>query len=520
LFSPQMELVMKNVWQTTTENRKSYPTLNQELEADVCIVGGGITGMTAAIELAKSGKKVIVLEAEKLAFGTTGSSSNHLSTQIDFSYRNVEKNFNGDIARIVASSRAEAIDRIEKNILDYKLNCDFKRIDGFLYTENEDNLETLENEYDASLRSGLQVSKTHDAPLPFPVKLAVRYANQGAFNAIKYVTGLGRQVELYNGSIYENSRVLEFDKNTMTVRTSKGSVKASHVFLATHLPLFINLHQTTSAPYRSYMIALKVQNLPGDALYWDMFDPYHYTRIYEQNGEKWLAIGGADHKTGQNDPEKDYFNNLEVYARRRYMVSEITHRWSHQYYEPSDGLPYIGLSPFDSTYMATGFSGDGLVYGTVAGILVSDMIMGKDNEWSRAYDSKRFKPLASASSFLKHNVDVAKHLIADRFTSDDLKNLKANNGVVIRKDGDNYAVYKNNEGLLTVCSAVCTHMGCIVSWNHIEKTWDCGCHGSQFAHDGKILIGPATNNLQKVGDEKPQKLKAEDTGARDINRRQ
>jgi glycine/D-amino acid oxidase-like deaminating enzyme/nitrite reductase/ring-hydroxylating ferredoxin subunit len=501
---------MKNIWQTATENRKSYPTLNQELEADVCIVGGGITGMTAAVQLAKAGKHVILIEAEKLAYGTTGSSSNHLNTQIDFSYRNVEKNFDKNIARIVASSRAEAIDFIERNVNEYHLDCDFKRIDGFLYTENEDNLATLEDEYDASLRSGLQVSKINDIPLPFPVQLAVRYANQAAFNSIEYVTGLARQVELFNGRIYENSRVIEFDKNTLTIKTSKGSVKASHVFLATHIPIFINLHQTTSAPYRSYMIALKAENYPADALYWDMYDPYHYTRIYEHNGEKWLAIGGADHKTGNNDPDKDYFNSLEVYARRRYKVKEISHRWSHQYFEPSDGLPYIGLSPFDSTYMATGFSGDGLVYGTVAGIIVSDMIMGKENDWAKAYDSKRFKPLASAASFFKHNVDVAKHLIADRFSSEDLKNLKANHGVVIRKDGDNYAVYKNSEGYLTVCSAVCSHMGCIVSWNHMEKTWDCGCHGSQFAHDGKLLFGPATGNLQKVGDEKPQKQRIED----------
>jgi glycine/D-amino acid oxidase-like deaminating enzyme/nitrite reductase/ring-hydroxylating ferredoxin subunit len=506
---------MKNVWQTATGERKTYPTLNQDLEADVCIVGGGITGITAALQLSKAGKHVILLEAEKLAFGTTGSSSNHLNTQIDFSYRNVEKNFNEDIARIVAASRAEAIDYIEKNALEYQIDCDFKRIDGFLYTENTDNIDTLEKEYEASLRAGLQVTKTRDISLPFPVQLAVRYANQGSFNSIKYVIGMARQVELFNGRIYENSRVIDFDKNKMTIKTSKGSVKATHVFLATHIPLFINLHQTTSTPYRSYMIALKADNYPGDALYWDMYDPYHYTRLYEQAGEKWLTIGGADHKTGRNDPGKDYYKSLEVYARRRYQVNEITHRWSQQYFEPSDGLPYIGLTPFDSTFMATGYSGDGLVYGTIAGIIISDSILEKNNEWSRAYDSKRFKPVASAASFLQHNLDVAKHLISERFTSADISNLKVDHGAVIRKDGDNYAVYKSAEGHLTVCSAVCTHMGCIVTWNHMEKTWDCGCHGSQFAHDGKVLIGPATANLKKVGEEKPGKQRVEDMGKKD-----
>lgn len=489
---------MKNLWESATEGRKSYPALNQDLEADVCIVGGGITGITAALQLSKAGQRVVLLEAEKLAYGTTGSSSNHLNTQIDFGYRNVEKKFDKQVARLVAASRSQGIDFIEKNVREYGIDCDFKRIDGFLYTEREEEVDTLGREYEACLRAGLEVDKVKSISLPFPVKMALHFNQQAAFHSIKYVLGMARQVESLQGRIFENSRVIDLDKNTMTLKTAQGTVKAAKVFLATHMPLFINIHQSTSSPYRSYMIAVKVDNYPQDALYWDMFDPYHYTRIYEHQGQKWLAIGGADHKTGHADPSKDYYKDLEAYARMRYNVQEVSYRWSQQYFEPSDGLPFIGVSPFGATYMATGFSGDGLVYGTVAGMLVADQILGNDNPWAKAYDSKRFKPFASAEEFVKHNVDVAKHLITDRFTSKDISGLKMGQGVVIRKEGHNYAVSKNDDGQLQACSAVCTHMGCIVHWNHMDKTWNCGCHGSQFSASGRVTMGPATKDLEKV----------------------
>ncbi len=490
----------KNIWQRTSDDAKTYPGLSQTIETEICIVGGGITGITAALQLCRAGKKVVILEAERLAFGTTGSSSNHLNTQIDFSYHKIEKNFSEEIAQLVASARTDAINYIEKNAT--SINADFRRVDGYLYTETEDQVETLEKEYEASLRAGLPVVKSRDVPLPFPIRMAIKYSNQGAFNSIKYINGLANEVTSMGGIIFENSRVIDFDKDTVTLTTAHGSVKAKEVFFATHIPLFINLHQTTSSPYRSFIITAKVDNYPEDALYWDTFDPYHYTRIYEENGDKWLVVGGADHKTGHSDPDKDYYKDLEIYLQRRYRVKEITHRWSHQYFETADGLPYIGKSPLGTAYMATGYSGDGLVYGTIAGILVSDMILGKENEWEKAFDARRFKPVASAGSFIEHNIDVAKQLIAGRFTSDDLKELTPDTGVVIRKDGDNYAVYKNPDGRLTVCSAICTHMKCVVNWNHMEKIWECGCHGSHFAADGKVLMGPATKDLSKIGEEK------------------
>jgi glycine/D-amino acid oxidase-like deaminating enzyme/nitrite reductase/ring-hydroxylating ferredoxin subunit len=489
---------MKTLWESTAGEIRKYPVLDQELQADVCVIGGGITGITAALQLAIAGKKVVLLEAEQLASGTTGYSSNHLNTQIDFSYRQVEKNFNRDIAGIVARSRMAAIDYIERNVREFDIDCDFKRLDGFLYSEREDELKILDQEYEASLRAGLEVSKTLDTSLPFPVKLAVKYHNQAAFHSIKYIAGIARHLEQLNVKIFENSRVIDYTKTSSVVKTAAGSVQATNIIMATHIPLFINLHQTTSTPYRSYMISLDVEEFPRDALYWDMYDPYHYTRIYEQDGKKFLAIGGADHKTGHGERKRDYYKDLEAYASLRYKVRGVSHRWGHQFYEPSDGLPYIGLSPMGSAFMATGFSGDGLVYGTVAGIILSDLITGMPNEWVKAYDSRRFKPVASAEDFLKHNIDVAKNLIADRFSSDDLKNLQPGQGIVVRVKGENYAICKDHNGEISATSAVCTHMGCIVNWNNMGKNWECACHGSQFEPSGKVILGPAVTDLDKV----------------------
>ena len=489
---------MENFWQSTVSPRPSYTALNGHIHTDVCVIGGGITGVTTALQLANAGKEVVLLEAHTLGAGTTGASSNHLNTDIDFSYRNVQKNFDEKIARIVLESRRKGIDYIENNVQQYGIDCDFRRVNGFLYAEEEEQLEELEEEYKAALDVGLRVSKTRDTSLPFPVKMAIQFEDQGEFNALKYVSGVAKQLEQLSCKIFENSRVVAYDKDDRVIKTENGSVTAQDIVFATHLPLFINVHQTTSAPYRSYMMVAKVENYPAEALYWDMYDPYHYTRIYQQNGEPWLVVGGADHKTGHDDHSQDYHQQLEDYLRQRYKVKEIAYRWSSQYYEPADGLPYIGLSPFENTYMATGFSGDGLVYGTIAGILMADMMLRNSNEWLEAYDARRFKPVASAKDFLEHNLDVGKQMIGKRLISEDLENIQLGEGRVVKHHLKQYAVYKDTTGQLKVCSAVCTHLKCIVRWNHMEKTWDCACHGSRFDPEGKVLTGPATIDLKKA----------------------
>lgn len=494
---------MENLWESSTSSKPSYPEQIGRIETDVCVVGAGITGLTTALQLVNEGRDVVVLEAQKIGYGTTGSSSNHLTTHIDFTYRKVRQNFGAEISQIVAQSRTKAIAYIEENVNKYQINCGFKRVDGYLYAETEDKIELLQEEYEAAHKAGLPVSLTKDVRLPFIVARALRFEDQAQFNALAYLQGIADELDKRpNCKIYENSRGIQFDKNEHVIRTPNGSVRANEFVFATHIPPFLNFHQTTSAPYRSYIVTAKVKNPPAEGLYWDMQDPYHYTRIYEHGGDNWLVVGGEDHKTGHNPPETDYYKKLEAYLRQRYDVESMGRQWSAQYYEPADGLPYIGLSPNGPCYIATGFSGDGLVYGTVAGILISDLILGWEYDWIKAYNSRRFTLLSSARNFLEENIDVAKCIILDRFKSGEMDNLKPGEGAVINQGFKHYAVYKNELGEISCRSAVCPHFGGIVHWNRMEKTWDCPCHGSRFSPEGKVLTGPATADLKEMDPDK------------------
>ncbi|MGK7397833.1 MAG: FAD-dependent oxidoreductase [Candidatus Cyclobacteriaceae bacterium M3_2C_046] len=480
---------------------KNYSKLQQHIEADVCIVGGGITGLTTAYQLKDKGMKVVVLEALHLGAGTTGHSSNHLNTQVDFSYQQIFNKHGEEKAKTVASSRQAAIDWIETVHQQHAFDCDWKRVDGYLYAEKSSNISAIEQEFEYAQKAGLAVSLTDSMPLPFPVHKALVFPAQAQFNSQKYLMGLASVIE-NDCQIFENSRVVHFDHKKKQLYTAEGSVTAKHIVLATHIPLFINIHQTTAAPYRSYMITAQLENYPPDGLYWDNMDPYHYTRLYQQDQQKWLVLGGADHKTG-HDPDIDYYQKLETYLNERYQVKQIDYRWSSQYYEPADGLPYIGESPGGKTLMATGYSGDGLVYGTIAGLILSDSITGNPNPWQKTYDSKRIPPLSAAPSYLKENLDVAKRFVMDRFKSEDLSRIQPQSGALVEVKGNKYAIYRDKQGKLHTNSAICPHLGCLVDWNHMEHTWDCPCHGSRFTSYGEIMIGPATRNLEQP-DVKPE----------------
>lgn len=485
-----------STWQKTAENPPQFPSLDKDIVADVVIVGAGITGLSLAHLVRKSGRKVVVLESDEIGAGTTGHASNHLTTDIDFGYRNIKKKFSEKIMQQVAASRLAAIDSIENTCRDIGISCDFGRTNGYLYAESDDNVQQVEEELKYARRAGLDVEELSVVNVPFPVKKAVLYKNQGIFNTQKYLNGLASSLHKSEEcEIYCNSRVEEVDNANKRVKTKSGSVTAHKIVLATHTPQFINILQTMVVPYRSYMIGLKLAsgNYP-DGLYWDSKEPYHYTRSYKQGDQQWLLIGGADHKTGHNG--RDHYAQLEKYARERYDVAEITDRWSAQYYEPADGLPYVGKSPLSNVYVATGFSGDGLVYGVVAAIILNSQINGVEHEWLEAYNARRFTPLESAGKFIKHNVEVGKHLLSGLLKSGDTKKLKPGEGKVINYNGNKYAVSKDFYGKVTALSAFCTHMGCVIEWNKDEKSWDCPCHGSRFEPTGKLIEGPATTDLE------------------------
>jgi glycine/D-amino acid oxidase-like deaminating enzyme/nitrite reductase/ring-hydroxylating ferredoxin subunit len=492
----------KPLWKDTALRNRAVERLEGSKEAEVVVIGGGITGLTTALILAEAGKKVIVLEASTIGDGTTGYSSCHLTTDIDEEYRSISSDFNDEITEIVAESRKTGIAFIEKISKEKNIDCDFQRVSGYWYTEMAEDVSKLKEEFEAALKTGLEISMVNNVPLPFPVKKGLKFENQAQFHSQKYLNGIADYLKGKGCELFEQSQVNHIDEKDdyYWVKTSSGTVKAKRIVLATHLPIFFNVLQMVTAPYRSYMIAVRLnnENYP-EGLFWDTAEPYHYIRTYRDTQGPLLLVGGADHKTGDEEASCNSFPDLEKYTRERFDVKEIAYRWSGQYYEPADGLPYIGRTLFSkNAYVATGFSGDGLVYGTIAGLLISDMILEKENRWLRAYDSRRFTPAASAFEFIKENADVFKHFISDRKAdAEQLSEVKAGEGKIVKINGEKLAIARDEHNELHALSPVCTHMKCFVQWNYAEKSWDCPCHGSRFSIDGEVIYGPAVKELEK-----------------------
>ncbi|MFW5887012.1 MAG: FAD-dependent oxidoreductase, partial [Bacteroidota bacterium] len=332
------------------------------------------------------------------------------------------------------------------------------------------------------------------------------FKNQARFNSQQYLQGLAMYLSTHGVDIYENSRVIEVEHADQQLYTEKGSVKYKNVILATHLPLFIDALQTLNYPFRSYLMIASVKDMPGDALFWDQHEPYFYTRQVEENK---ILVGGVDHQTGYQEDDRDYYQVLKNYIKDRYEVISFHERWSSQYYEPADGLPYIGETPFKNSYVATGFSGDGLVYGTISAMILTGLLTGNKQEWAKVYDSKRLDIMKSGKKFLKENTQVAKHLIEDRLSFKSNNDPLPGQGIVMHVNEKPMAVFKDKAGDTFYLSPVCPHLKCHVTWNNMENTWDCPCHGSRFDHEGQVLQGPAVLNLDNKTSEILKKINQE-----------
>lgn len=492
-----------------TSSAPQFPRLGGDMVTDVAIVGGGITGLTTAALLKRAGMRVAVIEAARIGSGVTGHTTAHLTEAVDTRYKTLIENYGINGARLVAQSSRAAIERIGAFVAEEQIDCDFRRVPGYLYTESAQDVSIITQEIEAARTLGVAASMVTETPLPFPVQAAALFENQAQFHALKYLHGLARTIPGAGSHIFEMTRVLHIS-NTATVRlqTEHGTVTASTVILATHAPThdfyflqeLLPLVQTRVFPYRSYVLGVRLRQSPlPQGLFWDTAEPYHYTRSYEDEHDPILIVGGADHKTGEDiDTEKPY-RQLEAYVRFHFDVDSIPYRWSTQTYESSDGLPLIGKTPLAAAvYVATGYSGNGLTNGTIAAMIISDHILGRHNPWSALYDVGRVKPLTGVQEFIAENVDVARHFIGDRLSPDttDLSDIAVNEGRIVRIRGELFAVYRDQNGTLHAFSPVCTHARCIVTWNTAEHTWDCPCHGGRFDAMGFVLNSPPVTDLE------------------------
>lgn len=488
-----------SIWEGTTKKETSYPSLQGEKNADVVIIGGGITGLTAAMLLIDAGKKVILLEALKIGLGTTGNSTGNLYVTVDQHLSSLKKKWSEDVVKTVVNSRSSALNLIEQTIHRFNIDCDFYRTSFNFYAESldKDSESFIQEEYEALSEAGLNPRLSENPVIPFDVKKTISVDGQAQFHPYKYVLELA-EILSARCEIYENSQVEDIDDETGIVKTRNGSVKAGIVIMATHVPKGVWMVQGVLGPYREFGVAAEL--LSGEfpaGIYWGVNDPKHSVRAFKNVDRNYVMVIGDKFKTGQADDTAAYVRGLEKYLEQRFEISTERYIWGGQHYRPADGLPYIGKHS-DRLYFMTGFSTDGLVYGTMASMIVCDQITGQENAWAKTYNLKRFTPVKSFKEFFKENVDNIVQYIKDtpwNVDADSLNEIKKGEGKVIESGGEKIAVFKDETGQNHIVSAVCTHMKCVVNWNPTEKTWDCPCHGSRFTTNGHVIEGPALVNL-------------------------
>jgi glycine/D-amino acid oxidase-like deaminating enzyme/nitrite reductase/ring-hydroxylating ferredoxin subunit len=496
-----------SIWMATADV-PTFPALGEDTHADVCVVGAGIAGLTTAYLLGREGRAVVVLDDGPIGGGETGRTTAHLASALDDRFSELERLHGETGARLAAESHAAAIDQIEGIVRAEHIDCDFERLDGFLFTPPGESSDVLDAELAAALRAGLHAERLERAPLSgFDTGPCLRFPRQGQFHPLRYLAALAGAITRDGGRIFTatHARKIEGDATARVVTRPGHVVTATAVVVAPNTPindrLVIHMKQ---APYRTYVIGARVPaGAVTRALYWDTLDPYHYVRLQRADGtHDVLVVGGEDHKTGQADDAEDRFGRLEAWTRERFpMAGPAEFRWSGQVMEPVDGLAFIGRNPRDepNVFIATGDSGHGMTHGTIAGMLLTDLILGRENPWASLYDPSRVS-LRAAKDFASENLNVAARYV-EWATPGDVASAEAiapGSGAVLRDGLTKLAAYRDPSGALHRCSAVCPHLGCVVHWNPVESSWDCPCHGSRFDPLGKVLNGPANRDLESI----------------------
>jgi glycine/D-amino acid oxidase-like deaminating enzyme/nitrite reductase/ring-hydroxylating ferredoxin subunit len=495
-----------------------FRKLDRDEHVDVVIVGGGITGLTAAYLLTAAGKTIAVLERGRCAEIDTGHTSAHLTMVTDLRLRDMEKTFGGDHARAVWDAGLAAIAQIDSIARDERIDCDFHWVPGYLHAPvgaarpdpASPDRASADREFqeEASLATSLGFDAEFVPEVPFIGGPGVMYPNQARFHPRRYLAGVAQTIADRGGFIFEHTSADEFSTSPLSVKANGHTIVCQHIVIATHNPLVANtgivsatLFQTKLALYTSYVVGGRVAKgrIP-DALFWDTADPYHYLRIERHRDHDYVIFGGEDHKTGQAADTRACFDRLERTLRSMIADVEVMHHWSAQVIESPDGLPYIGATA-ERQFTGTAFAGNGLTFGTLTGMMAVDNILGRANPWSELFDPGRKKILGGLWDYIKENKDYPYYLIRDRFAGTEGRSIRAvprGEGRVLDLNGEQTAVYRSSDGSVTKRSAMCTHMACTVDWNEAERTWDCPCHGSRFNPDGSVIAGPAESPLEPV----------------------
>ena len=489
-------------WVDTTP-QTNYPPMPGNTSVDVAVLGGGITGLTAAVLLKRLGKTVAVIEAQRIAEGVTGHTTAKITSQHKLIYDTLIKGHGEQKARLYAEANEAAIDRIEAFVNEQSIDCDFGHLPAYVYTEDADVLSQLEAEVAAAQTVGLPASFVSEVPLPFPIKGAVRFENQAQFHIRKYLLPLAEEIPGEGSHIFENTRAVNVKEGVRCrVETDRGHVFAKDVIVATHIPFtFKGQFWGKATPQREYGVSARIESTRAlEGMFISAESPTRSVRTAPKEEGLSLIVVGEAHKTGEEPDTERRYRNLEEWARERFGVTVFENRWSSQDYSSFDGLPYVGRigARSEHVYVATAFAAWGITNGTAAAMLLSDLIGGKENRWADLYDSTRTSPFG-AKSLYEEGASQAMHFFKDRFegATEVASAIAPGEGRIVGRPGDQTAVYRDSQGEIHAVSARCTHLGCIVSWNPAETSWDCPCNGSRFPVEGEVLQSPAVRELEK-----------------------
>jgi glycine/D-amino acid oxidase-like deaminating enzyme/nitrite reductase/ring-hydroxylating ferredoxin subunit len=497
-----------SVWMATA-SVPVFSSLPGDIETEICVVGAGMAGLTCAYLLSREGKEVVLIDAMGIGAGETGRTTAHFFPPDEW-YVDVEHSFGADKARLVADSFSRATALVESIIQTEEIACEFERLDGYLYALPGNGFKDLDKEADAAGRAGVEVESLPRVPgLSFDTGPCVRYKNQAQFHPLKYLSGLAQAFVRNGGTIYGGTRALRIGGNNdhQIITTNRGKIRAGSVVVATNTPFNdrVVMH-TKQAGYRTYVIGVRVPkgSVPR-MLLWDTGDPYYYVRLETPDPDAdhdILVVGGADHKVGQDIHPEHRYDEIERWVREHFpMAQSVEYRWSGEVMEPSDGPAYLGRNPMDdkNVYIITGDSGNGMTHTTIGAMLVTDLIMGRDNPWASIYDPAR-KVKHGISDFVTEQANTLAQY-GEWVTGGEVESVQeiaAGQGAIVRDGTGKLAVYRDEQGALHAVSAKCTHLGCVVHWNSAERSWDCPCHGSRFDVDGEVLHGPAPTSLEAV----------------------
>jgi glycine/D-amino acid oxidase-like deaminating enzyme/nitrite reductase/ring-hydroxylating ferredoxin subunit len=493
-----------------------FSALKEDIAVDVLIVGAGITGITAAYLLKRAGLNVALVDKDRCLSGDTSNTTAHLTSVTDTVLTELVKNFGKDHAQAVWDAQFAAIEMIDRIVWREQIKCQFAWVPAYLFNPSaetgrpDQTNQSIDLQQEADIATELGFDAELIACAPFLNKPAVRFDSQAKFHPRKYLIALLRLLTAGKGcQIFEQTNIDDIEGTPITATTSSGArIHCGHVLFATHVPLQgksglvpATILQSKLAPYSTYAIGGWVpRGTVHEALFWDTGDPYDYVRVDRRHDHDFVIFGGEDHKTGQVEDTPQCFSRLEKRLKSLLPEIAVTHRWSGQVIETNDGLPYIGETA-ERQYVATGFAGNGMTFGTLSAMMFADYIAGEKNPWAELFDAGRTKIKGGLWDYVKENKDYPYYLVRDRFAGKSGRSLRAiarGHGEVIDVNGQPAAVYRGLDSHIHVRSAVCTHMGCYVHFNEAEHTWDCPCHGSRFKVNGEVLAGPAEEPLKEV----------------------